>query len=79
MFGTAYHGYLEEGYELQQMADRSQVLCPRRYIIPEPVADIRACTNKGAASDDHWSLVRPSFEHTLPARFAHHRAISMNN
>jgi hypothetical protein len=42
------------------------------------MADVRASTNKSAASDDHWSLVRSPFEHAFPTRFTHHRAVPIH-
>ena len=74
---NTYHWHLEEGDELKEMTNRSQVLVPSRDIVTQPVPDIAASTNKGTASDDHGALVRASLEHTVTTDFAHHCSVQV--
>lgn len=72
-----HHWDLEEGDELKKMADRSQVLVPRRDIVTKPVTNVTASANKRAAGNDHGAFIRTSLQHAVTASLAHHCAIQV--
>lgn len=71
------HWNLEDGDELEEMADRDDVLIPGRDVVAQPVAYIGASPWVRGARDYHRSEARSSREHGLLAGLAHHRTVEV--